>query len=108
MSKFEIKDIKLDGSELFNDAETFLSELEDTEIDGIIGGLSKESFDNGLIQADFDDKVITTVYIPKEPICDYPPKPVCEIKPVYPICDYPPKPICGTKPIIFYPCPVIL
>ncbi|MBV6627149.1 MAG: hypothetical protein KI793_30130 [Rivularia sp. (in: Bacteria)] len=109
MSKFQINDIKLDGSELFNDSETFLSELKDSETDEIIGGLSKESFNKELMQADFEDKAITTVYIIEEPICIYPPKPVREIKPVYPICYYPPKPpVCGTKPIIFYPCPVIL
>jgi len=101
MSKIQISDIKLDGSELFNDSENFLSDLKDSEIDEIVGGLSlaKESFDKELIQADLDDKAYTTtVYFPKEPICYYPIKPICEIKP----------PIHPIKPIFFYPCPVIL
>ena len=111
MSKFQINDIKLDGSELFNDSENFLSDLKESEMDEIIGGLSKESFDKELIQQiELDERVsITTVYIPKEPIC-YPVRP---IRPIRPIC-YPIKPICDIKPLpwpikpIYYPCPVIL
>ncbi len=106
MSKIQITDINLDGSELFNDSETFLNELKDSEIDQIVGGLSQ------LQVSGDDDYVKTTVYIPKEPIC-YP------IKPIKPICWYPIKPICWyPKPIdekpsypikpIYNPCPVIL
>ena len=104
MSKFQINDIKLDGSELFNDSETFLSDLEDSEVDNIVGGLMSETIDKSLLTADLDDKAyVTTVYIPKEPICYIPREPICWF-PIKPI-----KPICPTKPIlIFNPCPVIL
>ena len=113
MSKFQINDIKLDGSELFNDSETFLTELKDSETEQIVGGLSlslsEESLDEASIKMEIgvsgDAQVITTVYIPHEPIC-YP------IKPIKPICWYP-KPIHHEKPFYpikdyFYPCPVVL
>ena len=111
MSKIQITDINLDGSELFNDSETFLNQLKDSEIDQIVGGLSlsEESFDGASIsmklEVSGDAHVITTVYIPQEPIC-YP------IKPIKPICWYP-KPIIDEKPSyptkpFYYPCPVIL
>ncbi|AFY52806.1 hypothetical protein Riv7116_0198 [Rivularia sp. PCC 7116] len=113
MSKFQINDIKLDGSELFNDSETFLSELKDDETDQIVGGfslsLSEESSSEASIniklEVSGDADVTTTVYIPHKPIC-YP------IKPIKPICWYP-KPICDQKPFypikdFYYPCPVIL
>lgn len=85
MSKFQINDIKLDDSD-----------LQDSEVDEIVGGLMSEPMDKSLLRVDLDDEAyMTTVYIPKEPICWFPIKPV--------------KPICPTKPIlIFNPCPVIL
>ncbi|MEO1431086.1 MAG: hypothetical protein AAFV71_18895 [Cyanobacteria bacterium J06633_8] len=111
MSKFQINDIKLDGSELFNDSETFLTELKDSETEQIVGGLSlsKESLHEVSIDIKLEisdhPQVITTVYIPHPPIC-YP------IKPIKPICWYP-KPIHHEKPFYpikdyFYPCPVVL
>jgi hypothetical protein len=116
MSKIKINNIQLNGSELFNDSENFLSELKDAEMDEIIGGLNVEitggltvqSLDNDSIKIELIESdrkgYITTVYIPKEPIC-YP------IKPIKPICWYP-QPIHDEKPYpieIFYnPCPVIL
>lgn len=107
MSKFKINDIKLDGSELLNDSETFFSDLKDNEMDDIVGGLISEPMDKSLLVADLEDKAhTTTVYIPKEPICYIPREPICcfPVKPIKPI-----KPICPTKPIlIFNPCPVIL
>ena len=106
MSKFQINDIKLDGRELFNDSETFLSDLKESEMDEIIGGLSKVSLDEDLIQIDLDDKYTTTVYIPKEPICyPYPIRPICYPYPIKPIDSE--KPIYHIKPI-YYDCPVIL
>ncbi len=107
MPKIQISNINSDGSELLNDSENFLSELEDSEMDEIIGGLSQEPLSKASIHLELevsgDAHVITTVYTPKEPIC-YPIKPVCWY-PIKPICDY--KPIYPIKPF-YYPCPVIL
>lgn len=109
MSQIKINNIQLDGSELLNDSENFLSELKDGEMDEIVGGLSIAAIDNEsikieLIESSNKDYVTTTAYIPKEPIC-YP------IKPIEPICWYP-KPIHDQKPYpikpFYYPCPVVL
>ncbi|MEO1431085.1 MAG: hypothetical protein AAFV71_18890 [Cyanobacteria bacterium J06633_8] len=38
MAKIQINDVKLDDTELFNDSETFLNELENGEMEQVIGG----------------------------------------------------------------------
>ncbi len=45
MSKIQINDVKVDGAELFNDSETFFNELEDSELDHIVGGFNLSDFD---------------------------------------------------------------
>lgn len=39
MSKIKISDIKPTGAELFNDSESFMNELNDSEIEQAMGGL---------------------------------------------------------------------
>ncbi len=73
MSKIQINDVKLDGGELFNDSETFLDELQDTEMEQIVGGLSRVS----------PDEYVRSVYIREEPF--HPIKPIHPIKPSHPI-----------------------
>lgn len=68
MAKIQINDVELNGAELFNDSETFLNELQDSEMEQIFGGLSKVP----------DENVRTTVYIPPQP---YPTKPPFPWKP---------------------------
>ncbi len=112
MSKIKFNDIKLDGSELFSDSETFMNELEDSEMDMIVGGLDKNlkldvSIDQEIsLEVSIDDEhhFTTTAYFPQEPICIKPVEPVCEIKPSYPIFQ-----ICCEKPIFWWGgCPVPL
>ncbi|MBV6627148.1 MAG: hypothetical protein KI793_30125 [Rivularia sp. (in: Bacteria)] len=38
MAKIQINDVRLDDTELFNDSETFLNELENCEMEQVIGG----------------------------------------------------------------------
>lgn len=70
MSKIQINDVKLDGAELFNDSETFLDELKDSEMEQIFGGLSKLP----------PDEYARSVYIPQEPF--HPQEPVHPERPV--------------------------
>ena len=104
MSQIKITDINIDGCEILNGSATFLNELQDSEIDGIVGGLSKELLFEDSVKIDLDDIKL------EEPIQGYPIKPIKPIcwypKPIKPICWYP-KPIYPIKPID-YPCPVIL
>lgn len=78
MSRIQINDVKLDGVELFNDSETYLNELQDSETVNVVGG--------GRIKQPFDKYItkpyITTVYIPKEPI--HPVGPTHPIEPTHP------------------------
>lgn len=103
MSQIKITDINLDDSELLNDSEALLNEIEDSEIDGIVGGLSQELLVEDSIKIDLEDIKL------EKPIYDYPIKPVKPIcwypKPIKPTCWYP-KPIHPIKP--YYPCYVIL
>ncbi|GEM_PF-2664432 len=107
MSKIQINDVKLEGAELFNDSETFFNELEDSELDQIVGGLR------------IADEPITTVYIPDEPIhFPHPIEPKEPIKPKEPVkLPYPihpkepihfPYPIHPKLPIDYPFCPVHL
>ncbi|MGB3637879.1 MAG: hypothetical protein WBA39_09940 [Rivularia sp. (in: cyanobacteria)] len=99
MSKIQINDVKLDGAELFNDSETFLNQLEDSEMEQIVGGLTK---------LPPDEYVITTVYIPEEPI--HPREPIHPVKPIHPRNWKPfPLPLPHPFPFPYHPqTPVIL
>lgn len=83
MAKIEINDVELNGSELFNDSETFLNELQDSETQNVVGGLTK--------LPPLEKPYKTTVYIPKEPIHPkeryfphFPEKPSYPKKPIHP------------------------
>ncbi|AFY52803.1 hypothetical protein Riv7116_0195 [Rivularia sp. PCC 7116] len=82
MAKLQINDVKLDGAELFNDSETFLNELQDGEIEQVVGGLTRVAPEHVTTTAYFPDKPYRTVYIPKEPI--HPRLPVHPKEPVHP------------------------
>jgi len=74
MSKFQINDVKLDGAELFNDSETFFDELEDSELDQIVGGLDKTFRDFSQLEIDLsslskflEEGIETNSYISNNP-----------------------------------------
>jgi len=92
MAKIQINDVKLDGAELFNDSETFLSELQDGEMEQIVGGLT------------IAEDPVASIYYPDEPV--HPVEPL--IHPWKPV--HPQRPIHPKKPIRFpHPyTPVIL
>lgn len=80
MAKIQINDVELNNTELFNDSETFLNELEDSETQNVIGGMR--------VQEAFDKPYKTTVYIPKKPIRlkepYFPKKPSHPKEPIHP------------------------
>ncbi|AFY52804.1 hypothetical protein Riv7116_0196 [Rivularia sp. PCC 7116] len=86
MAKIQIKDVNLDGAELFNDSETFLNELQDGEIEQVVGGKTLVAKDR---------LAVYTVHYPDEPIHPGRP-PVHPGRPVHPI-----KPVHPRKPIKF-------
>ncbi|MEO1433609.1 MAG: hypothetical protein AAFV71_32030 [Cyanobacteria bacterium J06633_8] len=89
MAKIQINDVNLDGAELFNDSETFLNELQDGEIEQVVGGLNKVAPSEyvATTSAYFPDiRYSTTLQfrpiestVPKQPV--HPKKPVHPTKP---------------------------
>ena len=89
MAKIQINDVNLDGAELFNDSETFLNELQDGEIEQVVGGLTKVAPEHLVTTtAYFPDKPYKTIHIPHRTI------PIRPIEPTHPI-----KPVHPTKPV---------
>ncbi|MBV6627147.1 MAG: hypothetical protein KI793_30120 [Rivularia sp. (in: Bacteria)] len=92
MAKIQINDVNLDGAELFNDSETFLNELQDNEIEQVVGGLTRVAPESIATTVYYPDKPYRTVYIPKEPI--HPKEPVHPKKPIkFPHFPYPYTPV---------------
>ncbi|MEO1433608.1 MAG: hypothetical protein AAFV71_32025 [Cyanobacteria bacterium J06633_8] len=84
MAKIKINDVNLDGAELFNDSETFLNELQDGEIEQVVGGLKVAPEHPITTTAYFPDKPYKTIHIPHRTILIRPIKPTHPIKPVHP------------------------
>lgn len=87
MAKIQINDVKLDGTELFDDSETFLDELEDGEMEQVVGGLT------------IADEQTTTAYSIYYPGPIYPGRPIHPGRPTHPVePTHPGRPIHPVEP----------